>query len=108
MKKTSVTKREIVQAVETLRAQHPSPADIVDWRETEIGRQNWEVCHRMLIHDLVDLNLPEVNTLLAFYRVFILSNGAHTAALPRYAWNKPRTAEKSKPQVSGRDRERKV
>lgn len=75
------------------------PTKLCDWRTSPIGIQNWEVCHRMLIHDLVDLNLPAVNELLAYYNIEILPNGAHTAALPRLAYTRkplPTKSTKSK------------
>lgn len=62
----------------------------VDWRLTEVGRQNWEVCHRMLVHDLVDLHIPAVDELLAYYHIEVLPNGAHSAALPRLAYTRPK------------------
>lgn len=58
---------------------------VLDYRTTEVGRQNWEVAHRMLIQDLVDLNIPAVNRVLDFYHVTILPTGTHTMALPRLA-----------------------
>lgn len=58
---------------------------IVDYRQTEVGRQNWEVCSRMLAHDLVDMSarIPEIKSLCEFYSITVLDNGAHTMALPR-------------------------
>lgn len=61
----------------------------VDYRVTAVGRQNWEVCERMLAHDLVDLSyIPEIKALLDYYRITVLSNGAHSMALPRKMLNK--------------------
>jgi hypothetical protein len=58
---------------------------IIDYRQTEIGRQNWEVCSRMLIHDLLDISItnPDVKRLLDFYSINYLPNGGYTMALPR-------------------------
>lgn len=78
---------------------------LMDWRFTEVGRQNWEVCHRMLIHDLVDLHIPQVDKVLAYYHISVLPNGAHSAALPRlHVVGTPKAAKpcfsKAKPQIS--------
>lgn len=76
---------------------------LVDWRTTEIGRQNWEVCHRILIHDLVDLKSPAVNRILAFYNITVLPNGTHTAALPRfYVFGAPQPKVKKTGKVNGK------
>jgi hypothetical protein len=58
---------------------------LVNYKLTDIGMQNWEVCARMLAHDLVDMaeRVPEVKELCEFYSITVLSNGAHTMALPR-------------------------
>ncbi len=58
---------------------------VVDYRQTEIGRQNWEVCARMLVHDLLDIapKNPEVKKILDFYSIRYLANGGYTMALPR-------------------------
>ncbi len=56
---------------------------IVDYRLTEIGRQNWDVCHRMIMHDLLDMNIPEVKELLKYYSISYTDNGGYTMALPR-------------------------
>lgn len=78
------------------RTKMVAPA-LVDWRTTSIGRENWEVCHRMLIHDLVDLNNKEVNRILAFYNITILPSGTHTAALPRFhVFGTPKPKAKAK------------
>jgi len=60
-------------------------AHLVDYRMTEVGQQNWEVCTRMLAHDLVDMaeHNKEVKELLTFYSITVLPNGSHTMALPR-------------------------
>lgn len=58
---------------------------VIDYRLTEIGRQNWEVCHRMLIHDLLDIrkDCPQVDALLSFYSIEFMPNGGYSMALPR-------------------------
>ncbi len=57
----------------------------LDYRLTEVGRQNWEVCARMLVHDLLDIapKNPDVKRLLDFYSIGYTSNGNYTMALPR-------------------------
>jgi hypothetical protein len=57
----------------------------LDYRTTEIGRQNWEVCTRMLVHDLIDLaaSTPELKALLEFYHIGFTPDGGYTMALPR-------------------------
>jgi hypothetical protein len=57
----------------------------IDYRQTEIGRQNWEVCARMLVHDLLDIATanPEVKRILDFYSIKYTENGGYTMALPR-------------------------
>ena len=58
---------------------------VQDYRLTEIGRQNWEVCARMLVHDLLDEadHNPDLAKILKHYNVQYLSNGSYTMALPR-------------------------
>lgn len=58
---------------------------IVDYRSTEIGRQNWEVCSRMLIHDLLDMSAsnPELKKILDYYGIKYRLDGGYTMALPR-------------------------
>lgn len=65
-------------------------SNLIDYRLTEIGKQNWEVCSRMLVHDLLDLSLenPELKKILDFYRISYTSNGGYTMALPRLMLNK--------------------
>lgn len=69
---------------------------IIDYRQTEIGRQNWEVCARMLVHDLLDIGPTnaEVKRVLEYYSIHYLENGSYTMALPRL---KLIEAKKSKP-----------
>lgn len=57
----------------------------VDYKLTEIGKQNWEVCSRMLMHDLMDLSedIPELDAVLKHYRVAYTEHGSYTMALPR-------------------------
>lgn len=57
---------------------------IMDHRTSEAGMSNWETCHRMLIHDLLDMRaeVKSVDALLRFYQIEY-SNGAYTMALPR-------------------------
>lgn len=57
----------------------------LDHRNTEIGRQNWDVCGRMLIHDLLDLaeSTPALKRVLDFYQIGYTENGGYTMALPR-------------------------
>jgi hypothetical protein len=71
---------------------------IIDYRNTEIGRQNWEVCARMLIHDLLDMapTNPEVKKILEFYSISYMENGGYTMALPRL---KVLDLKKSKPKA---------
>lgn len=59
--------------------------NLVDYRVTEIGRQNWEVCSRMLVHDLLDIGKTnkQVQDLLDYYHINFTSNGGYTMALPR-------------------------
>lgn len=59
--------------------------NVQDYRKTEIGRQNWEVCQRMLMHDLIDMsvNFPCLDRLLKLYRVGYTQDGGYTMALPR-------------------------
>ncbi len=58
---------------------------IVDYRLTEIGRENWDVCHRMFIHDLIDISssIPQLKNILDFYSIGYTPNGGYTMALPR-------------------------
>lgn len=65
--------------------QHVSELKVVDYRMTEIGRQNWEVCARMLVHDLLDLSHknPELKKILDYYEVQYRLDGGYTMALPR-------------------------
>jgi hypothetical protein len=62
-----------------------SEEKVLDYRTTEIGRQNWEVCARMLVHDLIDEseNNPGVAKILKHYRIRYLHPGSYTMALPR-------------------------
>ena len=71
---------------------------IVDYRLTEIGRQNWEVCARMLAHDLLDMSKTnkEVKALLDFYRIKYTDNGGYTMALPRKFLIKKNETKKAK------------
>lgn len=80
--------RRFYEAKRKAEGDMSDPTKHCDWRLTEVGRQNWEVCHRMLVHDLVDLKIPAVDQLLAYYNIMILPNGAHTAALPRLAYTR--------------------
>lgn len=56
----------------------------IDYRSTPTGRENWEVCSRMLIHDLLEMDIPEVKTLLKFYSITGTPWGTYTMALPRF------------------------
>lgn len=58
---------------------------IQDYRTTQIGRENWEVCSRMLVHDLIDMaeKVPAVASLLKFYGIGYHESGGYTMALPR-------------------------
>lgn len=71
---------------------------VIDWRQTEIGRQNWEVCSRMLVHDLLDLaeTNKELKTILDFYRISYTDNGGYTMCLPRLMLNKKEKKQKKK------------
>lgn len=65
--------------------QHVTEQRVVDYRTTEIGRQNWEVCARMLVHDLLDLSAsnPELKRILDYYGIRYRLDGGYTMALPR-------------------------
>lgn len=58
---------------------------VLDWRTTSVGRENWETCHRMLVHDLIDLapNCPVIQSVLQFYGISFHESGGYTMALPR-------------------------
>lgn len=57
----------------------------LDYRDTEIGRQNWEVCARMLMHDLLDLapSNPDLAEVLKHYKISYMPDGGYTMSLPR-------------------------
>lgn len=59
---------------------------IQDAMASPIGRENWAVCTRMLVHDLIDIATEnkQIKTLLDFYNIRFLINGGFTMALPRY------------------------
>lgn len=65
--------------------EHKDEQRVVDYRLTEIGRQNWEVCARMLVHDLLDLsvNNPELKKVLDYYCIGYRLDGGYSMALPR-------------------------
>jgi len=56
-----------------------------DYRLTDIGRQNWEVCARMLVHDLLDEanENPALAKILSHYNISYTPDGGYTMALPR-------------------------
>jgi len=58
---------------------------ILDANATSIGRQNWEVCTRILGHDLINIAATnkEVKDLLNFYHITFHESGGFTMALPR-------------------------
>ena len=50
-----------------------------------IAKENWEVCHRMFIHDLLDManENPVIKAVLDIYSIRYYGNGGYTMALPR-------------------------
>lgn len=58
---------------------------IKDHRDSWIGQQNWEVCQRMFVHDLLDLrgSVKEIDEVLKYYSVVYLPDGGYSMALPR-------------------------
>lgn len=57
----------------------------LDAMASPIGQQNWHVCTRMLVHDLIDLSASnkDVKELLRYYRITFHPSGGFTMALPR-------------------------
>lgn len=55
----------------------------INYKKSAAGVSNWGTCHRMLIHDLLDMqHIPEVKQLLEFYEINYF-DGGYTMALPR-------------------------
>lgn len=79
----AVKKMKILSAKQDSKGMIEYP--IVDYRMTTIGRQNWEVCARMLVHDLLDLSEKDkaLKAILDHYAIRYLPDGGYTMRLPR-------------------------
>lgn len=58
---------------------------VLEAQSSQVGRENWTVCERMLMHDLLELaeKTPALRKLLDFYSIGYLPDGRFTMALPR-------------------------
>ena len=57
---------------------------VLDAKSSPVHQQNWEVCIRMLVHDLIDISETnlEIKKLLKHYDIAYF-NGGFTLSLPR-------------------------
>jgi hypothetical protein len=68
--------------------------NVLNYKSSPVGVENWEVCSRMLIHDLLEMDIPEVKKLLGFYNIKATPWGTYTMALPRWYVTHPKDKKK--------------
>lgn len=78
-------KKQLAKELTNRYQQHVTEQKVVDYRTTEIGRQNWEVCARMLMHDLLDLSETDqdLKKVLDYYGIKYRLDGGYSMSLPR-------------------------
>jgi len=83
MKNVSNFRKKIEACARKEKGYRP-PVSVQDYRTSPVGVTNWEVCSRMLVHDLLELDIPEVKKILRHYSITGTIWGTYTMALPRY------------------------